>query len=77
MTFDLWPDFRGHVRRNLRSVPFQRLKLVNFGMFAGDIFLRICIFLHEVPTTLEQKKNDYFNEKWFFEFWPPKRFVGA
>ena len=37
MTFDLWPDFRGHIRRNLRSVPFQRLKLANFGMFAGDI----------------------------------------
>ena len=37
MTFDLWPDFQGHVKQNLRSVPFQRLKLANFGMFAGDM----------------------------------------
>ena len=42
MTFDLWPDFRGHVRRNLRSVPFQRLKLANFGMFAGDMDMDRC-----------------------------------
>ena len=37
MTFDLWPDLQGHVKRNLRSVLFQRLKLANFGIFAGDM----------------------------------------
>ena len=42
MTFDLWPDFQGHVKRNLRSVPFQRLKLTNFGMFAGDMDMGRC-----------------------------------
>ena len=37
MTFDLWPYFQGHVKRNLVSVPFQHLKLANFGMFASDM----------------------------------------
>ena len=37
MTFDLWPDFQGHMKLNLRSVPFERRKLANFGIFAGDI----------------------------------------
>ena len=37
MTFDLWPDFQCHVKRNLRSVPFQRLKLANFRIYAGDM----------------------------------------
>ena len=37
MTFDLRPDFQGHVKRNLRSISFQRLKLANLGMFAGDM----------------------------------------
>ena len=37
MTFDLWPAFQGHVKRNLRSVPFQRLKFANFGIYAGDM----------------------------------------
>ena len=37
MTFDLGPDFQGHVKQNLGSVPFQHLKLANFGMFAGDM----------------------------------------
>ena len=32
MTFDLWPDIQGHVKLNLRSVPFQRRKLANFGI---------------------------------------------
>ena len=42
MTFDLLPDFQGHVKRNLRSVPFQRLKLANFGIFAGDMDMNRC-----------------------------------
>ena len=42
MTFDLSPDFQGHVKRNLRSVPFQRLKLANIGMFAGDMEMYRC-----------------------------------
>ena len=42
ITFDLWPDFQGHVKRNLRSVPFQRLKLANFGVFAGDLDMYRC-----------------------------------
>ena len=42
MTFDLWPDFQGHVKRNLRSVPFQRLKLANFDVFAGDMDMDRC-----------------------------------
>ena len=42
MTFDLWPDFRGHVKRNLRSVPFQRLKHANIGMFASDMDINRC-----------------------------------
>ena len=37
MTFDLWPDIQDHVERNLRSVQFQRLKLANFGIFAGGM----------------------------------------
>ena len=41
-TFDLWPDFQGHVKRNLGSVPFQHLKLANFGMFAGDMDMDRC-----------------------------------
>ena len=42
MTFDLWPDIQGHVKRNLRSVLFQRLKLANFGIFAGDMDMDRC-----------------------------------
>ena len=42
MTFNLWPDFQGHVKRNLGSVPFQHLKLANFGMFAGDMDMDRC-----------------------------------
>ena len=42
MTFDLRPDFQGHVKRNLRSVPFQRMKLADFGMFAGDMDMDRC-----------------------------------
>ena len=42
MTVDLWPDLQGHVKRNLRSVPSQRLKLANFGMFAGDMDMDRC-----------------------------------
>ena len=42
MTFDLWPDYQGHVKRNLRFVPFQRLKLANFGIFAGDMNMGRC-----------------------------------
>ena len=37
MIFDLWPDFQGHVKWNLCSVLFQRLKVRNFGIFAGDM----------------------------------------
>ena len=37
MIFDLWPDFQGHVERNLRSVQFQRLNFANSGIFAGDV----------------------------------------
>ena len=42
MTFDLLPEFQGHVKRNLRSVPFQRLKLANFGIFADDMDMDRC-----------------------------------
>ena len=42
MTFDLWPEFQGHVKRNLRSVPFQHLKFANFGLFAGDMDMNRC-----------------------------------
>ena len=42
MTFDLWPDFQGYVRPNLRSIQFQRLKLANFGIFAGDMDMNRC-----------------------------------
>ena len=42
MTFDLWPDLQGHGKRNLRYVPFQRLKLANFGIFAGDMDMGRC-----------------------------------
>ena len=35
MTFDLQPDVQCHVKRNLRAVPFQSLKLANFGI--GDM----------------------------------------
>ena len=42
MTFDLWPNLQGHVKRNVRSVPFQRLKLANFGIFAGDMDMDRC-----------------------------------
>ena len=37
LDFDLWPDFQGDVKRNLRSVPSRRLKLAIFGIFAGDM----------------------------------------
>ena len=42
MTFDLWPDLQGHGQLNLRYVPFQRLKLANFGIFAGDMDMDRC-----------------------------------
>ena len=42
MAFDLWPDLQGHVKRNLRSVPFQRLKLASFGISAGDMDMDRC-----------------------------------
>ena len=42
MTFDLWPDFQGHVERNLHSVQFQRMKLANFGIYAGDMDMDRC-----------------------------------
>ena len=66
MTFDLWPDFQGHVKRNLRSVPFQRLKLANFGMFAGDmdmdliIILCLCFVLFCEPWKINVYVGMYF-----------------
>ena len=42
MAFDLLPDCQGHVKRNLRSVPFQCLKLANFGIYAGDVDMNRC-----------------------------------
>ena len=42
MTFDLWPDFQGYAKRNLRSVPFQRLKLANFVIYTGDMDMDRC-----------------------------------
>ena len=42
MTFDLWPDFQRHVKRNLLSVTFQRLKLASFGIFAGNMDMDKC-----------------------------------
>ena len=48
MTFDLWPDFQGNIQRNLCSVPFQRLKLANVGIFAGDMDMNRCyeVYIH-------------------------------
>ena len=43
MTFDLWPDFQGHVKRTLCCVPFQRLKLANLGIYAGDMDMDRCL----------------------------------
>ena len=34
LSIDLWPDFQGHVKRNLRSAAFRHLPLANFGIFA-------------------------------------------
>ena len=51
MTFDLWPDFQGHVKRNLRSVSFQRLKLANFGIFAGDMDVDRCCEVTSIVNT--------------------------
>ena len=42
MTFDLWPDFQGYAKRNLSSVPFQRLKFANFGIYTGDMDMDRC-----------------------------------
>ena len=42
MTFDLWPDFQGRVKRSLRFVSFQRLKLANFVIYAGDMDMDRC-----------------------------------
>ena len=53
MTFGLWPDIQGHVKRNLLSVPFQRLKLANFGIFADDMGMdRYCEVTFMVYTEL-------------------------
>ena len=53
MTFDLWPDFKGHVKRHLRSVPFQRLKLANIGIFAADMDMdRCCEVTYMVYTDI-------------------------
>ena len=60
MTFDhlykmayklTWPyvQVQGHVKRNLRSVPFQCLKLSNFGIFAGDMDMDRC---YEVTSVI-------------------------
>ena len=51
MTFDLWPDFQGHAERNLRSVPFQRLKLANFGIFACDMDIDRCCKVTSMVNT--------------------------
>ena len=42
MTFYLSPNFQGHVKRNLRSVPYQRLKLANVSIFVGDMDMVRC-----------------------------------
>ena len=39
MTSDLWSDFQGHVKRNLRYVPPEAC---NFGMFAADMDMNRC-----------------------------------
>ena len=67
MTFDLWPDFRGHVRRNLRSVPFQRLKLANFGMFAGDMDMERCwevISVVRTDTVTFPRSSEVIRGQW-------------
>ena len=33
LNIDLWPDFQGQVKRNLRSTAFRHLPLANFGIF--------------------------------------------
>ena len=48
MTFDLWPDFQGHLKRNLHSAPFQLLKLANFGIFAGNMYTDSCWLLSDI-----------------------------
>ena len=49
------PVKTSNVKRNLRSVPFQRLKLANFGVFAGDMDMDRCwkvisIFYTDIVT---------------------------
>ena len=51
MTFDLSPYLQGHVKRNVRSVPFQRLKLANFGIFAGDMDMDRCCEMTPIVYT--------------------------
>ena len=33
LSIDLWPEFQGHVKRNLRSAAYWHLPLANFGIF--------------------------------------------
>ena len=51
MTFDMWPDFQGYVERNFRSVPFQRLKLAIFGIFARDMDMDRCCQVTSIVYT--------------------------
>ena len=79
MTFDLWPDFQGHVKRNLSSVPFQRLILVNFGIVAGDMDMGRCceVTFMAYTDTVTFPRSTEVNDLWwrsmpFFEFLCPR-----
>ena len=47
MTLDLRLAFQGDVKRTLRSIPFQRPKLANLGIFVSDMDMnRCCEVIH-------------------------------
>ena len=79
MTLDLWPNLQGHVKRNVRSVPFQRLKLANFGIFAGDMDMDRCcevtpmVYTDIVTIPRSSEVNDlWWRHKSFFGFLCPQ-----
>ena len=71
-------SIQSHVNRNMRSVPFQRLKLASFGIYAGDMDMDRCWEVTSMVYTNIKTfpRSSGVNDLWwrhaiFRDFMPP------